>query len=282
LECEKIVKQWQEQSKKLGKTVDGLLVIMDLNGVTPKILWKPGLVAYLHVVQILEDNYPDMLKRLIVINAPAIFPIIWAVTKPLISAATRNKMAILSKHNYADVLLKHIDKSELPKCYGGDLVDGDGDPNCWLNLGKGGIIPESYYLTELTSTINLQNNTVLSGESLRVEYDVEFEDSILRWEFKTENFDIGFGIEYRSQPSSPRKPTVVEVILPVARVNSHIVPEEGHILCSKPGTYIIVFDNSFSWRTDKQLQYSIEILSETKDVASDINLMSTSEKQNII
>ena len=50
-----------------------------------------------------------------------------------------------------------------------------------------------------------------------------------RWEFKTEDYDIGFGVllivDGKSTP-----------IVPVARVNSHFVAEDGSINCDKLGT----------------------------------------------
>lgn len=71
---------------------------------------------YLYLVKILEDNYPEMLKRLFVVNgklvgclrifdkvfsvsffsaAPSIFPVIWKICRPLISEATKNKIHVL-------------------------------------------------------------------------------------------------------------------------------------------------------------------------------------------
>lgn len=50
-----------------------------------------------------------------------------------------------------------------------------------------------------------------------------------RWEFKTEDHDIGFGVFYKSPKGSV---PVVET----SRVNSHVVAEDGSYICDKTGT----------------------------------------------
>ncbi len=53
---------------------------------------------------------------------------------------------------------------------------------------------------------------------------------ICRWEFKTDGYDIGFGILYENK-MGPN-----EEVVPVERVNSHMVPEDGTYVCKKKGT----------------------------------------------
>ena len=53
---------------QLGRRVDGLTVIFDMDKVGTKNMWRPGLQMYLHLVKVLEDNYPEMMKRMFVVN----------------------------------------------------------------------------------------------------------------------------------------------------------------------------------------------------------------------
>ena len=53
---------------QLGKPVDGLTVIFDMDKVGSRSLWRPGLQMYLHIVKVMEDNYPEMMKRMYVVN----------------------------------------------------------------------------------------------------------------------------------------------------------------------------------------------------------------------
>lgn len=50
-----------------------------------------------------------------------------------------------------------------------------------------------------------------------------------RWEFKTEDYDIGFGVLHIVDGKS-------HPVKPVERVNSHVVAEDGSINCDKIGT----------------------------------------------
>ena len=49
-----------------------------------------------------------------------------------------------------------------------------------------------------------------------------------RWEFKTDGYDIGFGLFYQGRSGR-------EEIIKVDRVASHIVPEDGVHTCTRTG-----------------------------------------------
>ncbi len=51
-----------------------------------------------------------------------------------------------------------------------------------------------------------------------------------RWEFKTDGYDVGFGVKLMKAQGKP------EVLLPIERVNSHMVPEDGTFTCPQVGT----------------------------------------------
>ncbi|XP_060563038.1 retinal-binding protein-like isoform X4 [Ruditapes philippinarum] len=252
LQCEHTVLDWERQSKKLGKRVDGLTVIFDMEGVTTKMMWRPGLQMYLHLVKILEDNYPEMLKRMFVINAPLIFPVLYKLARPLISDEMRNKIHVLGA-TYTDTLLQYIDADQLPAFLGGTLTDPDGNKRCVTMINQGGEVPEKYFLDIKELYEHMKTATITRGDKLELEYQIDKPDSILRWEFKTEDYDIGFGVNFR-------KNGVTSVILPMKRVNSQHVAEDGSITCKETGTYILVFSNSFSWVKEKVIKYWTEVV----------------------
>ncbi len=43
-------------------------MIFDMDNVGTQSLWRPGLKMYLHLVKVLEDNYPEMMKKMFVVN----------------------------------------------------------------------------------------------------------------------------------------------------------------------------------------------------------------------
>nr|CAG4719772.1 RALBP [Leptochiton asellus] len=257
LQCEYTVADWREQSKKLGKRVDGLTVIFDMEGVSTKMLWKPGLQMYLYLVKVLEDNYPEMMKRMFVINAPRIFPLLYKICRPLISDDMKNKIHVMGG-DFKSHLLKYIDADQLAVIHGGTLSDPDGNPRLATKVCQGGIVPESYYLNDQEQFVNMEAITVPKGEKVCREYIVEKPGSILRWEFKTEDFDIGFGVYFVKDDEQ-------KYVVPMQRVNSHIVTEDGTYTCAEAGPYVVCFDNSFSWTRQKKIYFIAEIINTEVD-----------------
>ncbi|XP_063448778.1 retinal-binding protein-like isoform X1 [Mytilus trossulus] len=252
LQCESTIKDWSEQSKKLGRPVDGLTVIFDMADTGTSMLWVPGMQMYLHLVKILEDNYPEMMRRLLVINAPRIFPLLYKIARPLISDEMKQKIHVKGD-DYKDLLLRYVDPDNLPACYGGKLTDPDGNPKCVTKICQGGTVPEKYYLQNSDNISQMQSATVPRGDKLYLEYRVDKPGSVISWEFQSEDHDVGFGLLYEENEK-------YEIISKVTRVNSHHVLEDGVHTCEKTGKYFLCFDNSFSWTRSKKIRYVCEVI----------------------
>lgn len=261
LQCENIVKDWREQSKKMGRRVDGLTVIFDMQHVGTKSMWRPGLQMYLHLVKILEDNYPEMMKRMFVINAPRIFPLLWKICRPLISEDMKNKISVLGT-DFKTTLLKHIEEDELPVYLGGRKTDPDGNPRCTTLICQGGVVPRSCYLSEALDT-HMETVSVARSDKYKVEVDVDKAGSILRWEFRTDDFDLGFGVVFIRDGQE-------EEVVPVKRANCHQVVHDGSHLCEERGKYAVVFNNHYSWSRAKTLHFLVEI--HTSDSITDLEV----------
>ncbi|XP_041350512.1 retinal-binding protein-like [Gigantopelta aegis] len=262
LQCERHVRDWKQQSQKLGRRVDGLTVIFDMEGVSSRVLWRPGIQMYLHLVTVLEDNYPEMMKKLFVVNAPRIFPVLYKICRPLISEDMKNKIHVLGG-NFTETLLKYVDENNLPAYLGGKLTDPDGNPRCVTKIVQGGEVPQSYYLAGKQCLDNMESKSIGRGDKLVLPYVVEKPGSIIRWEFKTDEYDIGFGIFLVKD--GRRVP-----VMPVERVNSHMVPQDGSLTCDDVGTYDLCFDNTFSWARSKKILFNVEVVSPDDDLKSEI------------
>lgn len=252
LQCEWTVQYWEEQSKKMNRRIDGLTVIFDMANVGTSMLWRPGMQMYLHLVKILEDNYPEMMRRLLVINAPRIFPLLYKLARPLISEDMKEKIHVAAD-NYQELLLRYIDEDNLPACYGGKLTDPDGNPRCLSMICQGGNVPKEYYLQNPDNLSQMQSVTVPQGEKVYLEYLVDKPGSVISWEFQSENHDVGFGFLYEENERYLS-------IIPVARVDSHVVTEDGTHTCEKVGKYVLCFDNSFSWTRSKKVYYTCDVI----------------------
>ncbi|ESO98951.1 hypothetical protein LOTGIDRAFT_187193 [Lottia gigantea] len=271
LQCEMIVEDCRKQSQKLGKKVDQLTVIFDMEGVSSKMLWKPGLQMYMHLVSILEDNYPELLKRMFVVNAPSIFPVLYKICRPLISEDMKLKIHVLGS-NYTETLLKYIDPEELPVFLGGKMKDADGNPKCESLICQGGVVPQSYYLKDNQDMSQFKEIVVPNGEKVNLFFKVDKINTILSWEFQTEDFDIGFGVLIQEDGKTV---PVVES----ERVNSHMVPQDGTYTCKQTGTYVICFDNSFSWARDKKVKYNVDVMVDDDCLKSEIETLIDEETQ---
>lgn len=273
------------QSEMMGKVIEMHSFIFDLDNFNLKqIAWKPALDMIISLVTMYEDNYPEMLKKAYVVNAPKVYPFIFNMVKPFLSEETAKKIHVFGKDNWKCALLQDIDPGELPEHWGGTKVGFNGDRRCTDIVGTGGPVPCSYYTApsrRLSSDHNLKMCVVESKSCVALTVEVNQPGSILRWEFQTENYDIGFGVFFApaappAQAASPAPavppasavPAVtsgpsddfLQVLVAMQRVNCHLVPEDGMLVCSTPGKYVLKFDNSFSWYRSKKLLYHYQVL----------------------
>lgn len=75
--------------------------------------------------------------------------------------------------------------------------------------------------------------------------------TILHWTFKSNEYDVIFGI------SKVRKPKAEEWLYPSKLVDAN-TEFSGNICIERPGEYYCVWDNSYSWIREKSIVYSIQ------------------------
>lgn len=68
--CEQGLKKAEEATKKFGKPISSWTLLLDLDGLNMRHLWRPGIKTVLHIIEILENNYPETLGRVIMTRAP--------------------------------------------------------------------------------------------------------------------------------------------------------------------------------------------------------------------
>ncbi|RWS29181.1 SEC14-like protein 3 [Leptotrombidium deliense] len=135
-----------------------------------------------------------------------------------------------------------INPYELPVHWGGTKVDPvDGDLRCPSVVCCGGQVPCSYYTTpsrRLSIDQNLESVVVDKKSFHIIQLNVEIARSMIRWEFKTENYDIAFCV-YRQRTieelEGPNSGDDEDIVVPYQRVNCHLVPEDGLVVVEKPG-----------------------------------------------
>jgi hypothetical protein len=104
-------------SKAKGEHIEKLIVIMDIQGFP--LLQFPRIAEMLRAcTHASQNNYPEMMAKAVVINAPYLFSTIWSLVKRLLPQETIDKVSILGS-NYKGELLDLIDAENLPTFYGG-------------------------------------------------------------------------------------------------------------------------------------------------------------------
>ncbi|XP_033111577.1 SEC14-like protein 2 [Anneissia japonica] len=265
--CEEILKDFREQSEKLGKIVDDVIIIIDLDKIEYQHVWKPLVDCYNAAFTMFEPNYPEILKTCFVLNAPSMMSVGFNLVKPFLSEDTTKKVKFL-KSNQLYKLLEYIDPDQLPKVYGGTRTDSDGCPDCKEEICWGGKVPSSYYLNqEIRDNNNFDEVSVGSKSSHHIKLDVTQENSIIRWEFHSDE-PILFGI-YKKNKAGKEKEKELKVIQTKAKYNSQEVPESGAITCIEVGTYVLKFENTNIVQS-KKLMYQVDVLTPTDEQTTEI------------
>ncbi|XP_022109496.1 SEC14-like protein 2 [Acanthaster planci] len=301
LACERIQQALREQSKKHGRRIEMYTLVFDLDRVNFSHLWRPFVNLYNEVIKIWEANYPESLKVVLVINTPKMFSVGFNLIKPFLSEETAAKAVIVDSH-YHEALFNMISKENVPIHYGGTAVDSDNDPKCRSKICFGGKVPKSYYLNDQFNFDNMSQVWVPSGTVWDLKYQVTVPGSVLKWEFKTEKCNIGYGVflQVASRPkqddhkrghgkarnhsssstssassssSSSSRDGCYDLIemRPLEKVHSEMVPEAGGLRCEEPGTYILRFDNTYSWLRGKRVFYSVEVMLPAEELTIDKN-----------
>lgn len=241
------------QTRKLGKTVNTSLFLFDYEHFSLKQVYSWQVLDLVHSLTALyENHYPETLKLGLLINTPSFFPLFWRIVRPFITETTANKLHMFTHDGWQEILLKHADPSQLPAHWGGTIVDPVGGARCTHVIGPGGELPVAVSRGGggLATDPEAVNCFLERGRSIEVPVHVESAGAKLHWRFQAR--DVAFALwktsgETRVQLLEPR------------RIACDRDPECGQMHCEEPGTYTFLFDNSFSWFTGKQLSYVIQV-----------------------
>lgn len=87
--CEEGLRLAEEATIQLGKPITTWSLLLDLEGLNMRHLWRPGIRALLRIIEIVEQNYPETLGRVLIIRAPRVFPILWTLVRTFIGKTSR-------------------------------------------------------------------------------------------------------------------------------------------------------------------------------------------------
>ncbi|KZV20172.1 hypothetical protein F511_01029 [Dorcoceras hygrometricum] len=103
------------------------LVILDVEGVSFKSFTRPVQNVLMQLRKIYNDDYPETMSQMLIINAGPGFKLLWSAVKCFLDPETASKVQVIGS-SYQTKLLEMIDESELPDFLGGSC-------NCKLEGG---------------------------------------------------------------------------------------------------------------------------------------------------
>jgi hypothetical protein len=119
--------------------------IRDLSGLGMEHCGPKGQEISKMMTVMARDNYPEMLRKMIIVNSPWVFNGLWWVLKALLPQRTIDKVSI-NGSSYADALAEEVELSSLPESLGGTLTSNGNATPFEFDTSEGGLLwmsPES-------------------------------------------------------------------------------------------------------------------------------------------
>ncbi|KAF9805409.1 hypothetical protein SFRURICE_018300, partial [Spodoptera frugiperda] len=155
--CEEGLKLLEEATNASERAVQSWCLLVDLDGLNMRHLWRPGVRALLRIITIVEANYPETMGRVLIVRAPRVFPILWTIVSTFIDENTRSKFLFYGGKDYLQPggLLDYIPKELIPDFLGGpcksDIVNAALNvPHQYFDssfVHEGGLVPKSLYVS---------------------------------------------------------------------------------------------------------------------------------------
>ena len=104
------------QTNKTGFIVETITAVIDIEGMQLRQVTTDFLNIVKGIAKIDQAQYPETLGRFFIINAPALFPVVWRGVKPFLDPVVVSKIHIFSKENeWKPKLVEYIGAENLPE-----------------------------------------------------------------------------------------------------------------------------------------------------------------------
>lgn len=140
---ENMLKRLEEIEEKTGKKGLKFLQVVDMEYYSYKELtYGPAREFLLETNNVFAENFPELLKSCIVINAPKVFTILWNMIRPFMNKATVEKVQIYGGgeqdvQNWKAILRSKLKPENVPKRWGGTREGSDEfcsqDTEIWID-----------------------------------------------------------------------------------------------------------------------------------------------------
>ncbi|CAK1580667.1 unnamed protein product [Parnassius mnemosyne] len=279
--CEEGLKLLEEATRSSEHAVQAWSLLVDLDGLNMRHLWRPGVRALLRIIQIVEANYPETMGRVLIVRAPRVFPILWTIVSTFIDENTRSKFLFYGGKDYLQPggLLDYIPKDLIPDFLGGP---------CKSFVHEGGLVPKSLYVSgafterdgdPLSEDSIYRSVSLAKGQVHEVVVSNRDPQSVLTWDFDVLRHDIAFTVLHTHLDLPPPDESATggaaqSVVAASWREGSHFRRAEPTLLChdgeSIQGSHVMTECGNYvlQWRCElldtshraAQLMYFYETL----------------------
>jgi len=213
----------------------GFVMIEDLEGVGYHTFSTRVLGLMQEITRINQNYYPDMLRKMYIINVPSIFYIFWKVIQLWLEQRSIAKIELINGKAsiIADKIEAIFDLSSLPLRLGGTST---------RDIPLAGFGAASTKMREKPRF----KIDIPRGTKHEVSHYFEIGD-IISWEFILRDYDIGFTLLYTDENKEIQK---------IARCEAKKLFSDS-ITIENPGTYLFLWDNTYSWTRGKFIKYNI-------------------------
>ncbi|VDO26405.1 unnamed protein product [Haemonchus placei] len=250
----------EAREKEFGKQL-GTSVIFDLDGLSLSQLDVQAMKVVTTMLAQLQEMFPDVIRKIFVINVPPFIQILWGMVSPCLAKQTQQKIRILG-NDWKAILKESIGEDVLYENWGGtrkaDTPFG--------HVRTGGKVPlDLRYDSSNDLPADKLQKLVIPARSMEfVPIKVEGSEAgrKITWWWRLDGNDIGFAV-YRSAPGQEKVAEHNDDYMahPKFRLQTDFVPEDGEILAEEPGVYKFVFDNTHSKLRSKTVKYCITVVS---------------------
>ncbi|CAL7933009.1 unnamed protein product [Xylocopa violacea] len=258
--CEIGLLLMEEATAVSGHPVSQWSLLIDLEGLNMRHLWRPGIKALLHIIEIVETNYPETMGRVLIMRAPRCFPILWTLISTFINENTKKKFVFYCGANYQEdgpgSLSEYIEPEFIP-----DFLGGSSE----AYISEGGIVPKHLYKTELEPASeqehNLYHSISLSGGQIhRVIIHSNDPGAVLTWDFDVMRRNIIFTVLYQAKDDAKNLSSESDADedgeqSETGEIKEHFIKVEPSVIChdgesiqgshimQDAGTYILQWHN---------------------------------------
>ncbi|SIO73796.1 CRAL/TRIO domain [Babesia microti strain RI] len=120
-----------------NKCVEQAVTIIDLKGVSVTSINGKTKSLVQGMAKMSQDYFPEILGKMLFVNASSIFSIIWAIVKPLLDSKTIKKVTVISsKEKSLEALAELADPDQLPQFLGGACPNDEWSTNAvgpWMD-----------------------------------------------------------------------------------------------------------------------------------------------------